>query len=224
MTITLIIADDHHVVRQGIRLLLQADPAIEVIGQAANGDDAVTQTREKRPDVVLMDMLKPGLDGVAATAAIRCAVPHTEILILTCVHDDAGAMAAMRAGAIGCLVKDVNETDLRHAIKAAPAGDVLVSAQMTKRLVRVVQETDRWTPLTGREAAVLRGLTRALTNKEIARELGITETTVKSHVRRILFKLGAGSCTQAAPWAVQRGFLSKSGLTGTTARVAEVKR
>jgi DNA-binding NarL/FixJ family response regulator len=211
-------------VRQGIRLLLQADPAIEVIGEAANGDDADTQTREKRPDVVLMDMLMPGLDGVAATAAIRCAVPHTEILILTCEHDDAGAMAALRAGAIGYLVKDVSGSDLRHAIKAAASGEVRVSAQMTQRLLRVVQETDRWTPLTGREAAVLRGLTRALTNKEIARELGITETTVKSHVRRILFKLGAGSRTQAALWAVQRGFLSKSGLTGATARATELKR
>jgi DNA-binding NarL/FixJ family response regulator len=206
--------DDHRLVRQGIRLLLQADPEIEVIGEAANGDDAVIEAQLKHPDVVLMDLLMPGLDGVAAVAAIRRAVPRTEIVVLTSLHEDAGAIAAMRAGAIGYLVKDISETDLRLAIKAAASGEPLLSPEMTERLRREIQTTERREPLTERETEVLVRLAEGQANKEIAYELGIAETTVKSHVRSILVKTGAASRTQAALRATHIGLLPARILPG----------
>ena len=208
MTIRVLIADDHNLVREGLRLLLQSDPAIEVVGEAANGDDAVGLVRQLRPDVVLMDLLMPGLDGVAATTAIRNSAPETKVLILTSVPEDHGVVQVVRAGAIGYLLKDVEASQLRRAIKAAAVGQVQLSPRATKRLVREMRKQEQPESLTDQESRILLFLAEGFANKEIASDLGIAETTVKSHVRHILAKLGVRSRTQAALLAVHDGLVA----------------
>lgn len=210
MAIRILIADDHRVVRQGLRLLLKVDPELEVVGEAVDGKEAVRLTKQLRPDLVLMDLLMPGLDGVSATAEIRRDVPKTEVLALTSVPESRGVVDAVRAGAIGYLVKDVHSDELRRAIKAAAAGQVQLSTEATSRLLREVRGPERPEPLTERETAVLTLLAAGKANKEIARELAIGETTVKSHVRHILSKLGVESRTQAALHAVRSGLVLDS--------------
>lgn len=196
--IRLVIADDHHIMREGLRELIQSDPELEVVGEAANGREAIELTRQLKPDMVLMDLLMPGVDGVAATATIHNDFPKTAVLILTGVDEDRGVVNAVRAGAIGYLVKDVTAVELRRAIKAAAEGRVQLSPQAALWLMREVRAPDQMERLTTREADVLQLLAQGLANKEIAHKLGIGETTVKSHVRHILSKLGVLSRTQAA--------------------------
>jgi NarL family two-component system response regulator LiaR len=208
MTVRILIADDHRVVRQGLRLLLKLDADLEVVGEAVDGAEAVRLSLQLKPDLVLMDLLMPIMDGVTATAEIRRAVPETEVLALTSVLEDRGVVEAVRAGAIGYLVKDVHAEELRRAVKAAAAGQVQLSPEATARLLREVRGPERPEPLTERETAVLGLLAAGKANKEIARELDIGETTVKSHVRHILAKLGVESRTQAALHAVRSGLVS----------------
>ncbi|MEA2528660.1 MAG: two-component system, NarL family, response regulator LiaR, partial [Thermomicrobiales bacterium] len=160
-----------------------------------------------RPDLVLMDLLMPEMDGVAATAAIRRDLPDVEVLALTSVVEERGVVDVVRAGAIGYLLKDVHAEELRRAIKAAAAGQVQLSPEASALLLREVRGPERPEPLTERESAVLRLLATGMANKEIARELEIGETTVKSHVRHILSKLGVESRTQAALHAVRSGLV-----------------
>jgi DNA-binding NarL/FixJ family response regulator len=208
MAIRILITDDHHVVRQSLRLLLQSDSEIEVIGEAADGEDAVRLAQQLPPDLVLMDLMLPGLDGVGATTAIRNALPETKVLILTSVPEDHGVLQAVRAGATGYVLKDVEASDLRRAIKAAMAGQVQLSSRAAARLVREMREPEAPKLLTDRETLILSLLAHGLANKEIARELGIAETTVKSHVRHVLAKLGVSSRTQAALVAVRDGLVT----------------
>jgi two-component system, NarL family, response regulator LiaR len=207
MTIRILIADDHQIVRQGLRLLLKLDRDLEVVGEAEDGAEAVRLARQLRPDLVLMDLLMPEMDGVTATAAIRQEVPEAAVLVLTSVREDRGVVDAMRAGAIGYLLKDVHADALRRAIKAAAAGQIQLSPEASAILLREVRGPARPESLTERETAVLRLLTAGKANKEIAQELQIGETTVKSHVRHILAKLGAESRTQAALHAVRSGLV-----------------
>jgi two-component system, NarL family, response regulator LiaR len=207
MTIRILIADDHQIVRQGLRLLLKLDRDLEVVGEAEDGAEAVRLARQLRPDLVLMDLLMPEMDGVTATAAIRQEVPEAAVLALTSVREDRGVVDAMRAGAIGYLLKDVHADALRRAIKAAAAGQIQLSPEASAILLREVRGPARPESLTERETAVLRLLTAGKANKEIAQELQIGETTVKSHVRHILAKLGAESRTQAALHAVRSGLV-----------------
>jgi DNA-binding NarL/FixJ family response regulator len=208
VTIRILIVDDHLIVREGLRLLLSTDPELDVVGEAATGTEAVHLARLLRPDVVLMDLLMPELNGVAATAAIKSDLPQTEVFVLTGLDEDRGVAAAVRAGAIGYLHKDVDIDCLRQAIKAAVAGRIQLTAKATRLLVREVRTPDREAGLTGRETEVLMLLAQGLANKEIARALGVRETTVKSHVRHILTKLGAESRTQAALTASHQGLLT----------------
>jgi DNA-binding NarL/FixJ family response regulator len=218
MTTRLLLADDQHIVREGLRALITMDPEFEVVGEADNGADAVRLARQLRPDVVLMDLLMPEFNGVAATAAIRDEVPETQVLVLTGLNGDRSIAEAVQAGAIGYLHKDIAADELRRAIKAAADGSVQLSRQAASWLMRQLHTPERPEKLTPREADVLRLLARGLANKEIARELGIGETTVKSHVRHILSKLGVGSRTQAALAAFCNGFLPEppheGGATG----------
>ena len=207
MPIRILIADDHSVVRQGLRMFLGLDPEIEVVGEAANGAEALRLAHDLRPDVVLMDLLMPVLDGIAATAAIRREVPDTEVIALTSVLEDASVMGAVRAGAIGYLLKDTEADELRRAIKAAAAGQVQLSPQAAARLMREVRAPDSPEALTERETEVLRLLAQGQANKEIARALDIGEKTVKTHVSNILSKLGVPSRTQAALYAVRIGLV-----------------
>ena len=206
MPIRILIADDHSVVRQGLRMFLSLDPELEVIGEAENGEEAVARARALNPDVVLMDMLMPVMDGVTATTQIRSELPDTEVIALTSVLDDGTVVGAVRAGAIGYLLKDTEADELCRAIKAAAAGQVQLSPDAATRLMREVRTPDEPAQaLTDRESEVLRLLAQGKANKEIAAELTIGEKTVKTHVSNILSKLGVQSRTQAALYAAQIG-------------------
>jgi DNA-binding NarL/FixJ family response regulator len=208
MAIRIVIADDHQVVRQGLRMFLGLDPELEVVGEASNGMEAVEQAKELHPDVVLMDLLMPVMDGITATGVIRREVPEVEVLALTSVLEDASVTGAVRAGAIGYLLKDTQAEELRRAIKAAAAGQVQLSPQAAARLMREVRAPESPESLTERETDVLRLLAQGQANKEIARSLQIGEKTVKTHVSNILAKLGVQSRTQAALYAVHIGLVS----------------
>ncbi len=205
MSIKVLIVDDHSIVRQGLRMFLEADPELTVAGEARNGAEAVQMARDMHPDVVLMDLLMPVMDGIMATAAIRRELPDVEVVALTSVLEDASVVDAIRAGAIGYLLKDTEAPELRLAIKAAALGQVQLSPKATQRLVRDLVLPVPPAPLTERETDVLRSLAQGQSNKEIARSLEISEETVKTHVRHILGKLGATSRTQAALYAVRAG-------------------
>ena len=208
MAIRILIADDHDVVRQGLRTFLDLDPELEVVGEAADGAEAVRLAHRLRPDVVLMDLVMPELDGIAATRIIRRELPDTEVLALTSVLEDASVVGAVRAGAIGYLLKDTKAHELRRAIKAAAAGQVQLSPAAAARLMREVLAPERPEALSEREAEVLRLLARGRANKEIGRDLGIAEKTVKTHVSSILGKLGVQNRTQAALYAGRVGLVS----------------
>jgi len=208
MSIRILIADDHSVVRQGLRMFLALDPDLEVVGEAADGAEALRLAQDLKPDVVLMDLLMPVMDGIAATSAIRRAIPDTEVLALTSVLEDASVTGAVRAGAIGYLLKDTQADELRRAIKAAAAGQVQLSPRAAARLMREVRAPESPETLTERETDVLRLVARGKANKEIAHDLFIGEKTVKTHVSNILAKLGVQSRTQAALYAVQIDLVS----------------
>jgi DNA-binding NarL/FixJ family response regulator len=208
MTIRVLIVDDHSVVRQGLQMFLGLDPEIEVVGEARNGVEAVNMTRELQPDVALMDLLMPEMDGVEATDIIRRKMPATEVIALTSVLEDEAIFDAVRVGATGYLLKDTEPDKLREAIKAAAAGQVQLSPEVAARLMREVRTPEEPDPLTERETEVLLAVTRGLSNQEIADELVITEKTVKSHVSSILSKLNLPSRTQAALYALKRGLIS----------------
>ncbi|MEK7785381.1 MAG: response regulator transcription factor [Chloroflexota bacterium] len=211
MAIRVLIADDHSVVRQGLRMFLGTDPDIEILAEARNGDEAVMLARQLRPDVVLMDLLMPVMDGIAATVTIRRELPDTEVVALTSVLEDASIADAVRAGAIGYLLKDTEAQELRRAIKAAAAGQVQLSPQVMARLLRETVIPEKSPTLTEREIGVLRLLAQGKSNKDIAQNLSIGEQTVKTHVGHILGKLGVSSRTQAALFAVRSG-LAYTGL------------
>lgn len=212
MPIRIVIADDHSVVRQGLKMFLGLDPDLEIIGEAENGAEAVKLARELQPDVVLMDMLMPVMDGISATQAIRSEMPDTEVIALTSVLEDGAVIGAVKAGAIGYLLKDTQADELRAAIKAAAAGQVQLSPAAAARLMREVRtpEPVAAQPLTDRETDVLKLLAQGKANKEIAFDLIIGEKTVKTHVSNILLKLGVQSRTQAALYAAQNGLAELS--------------
>ena len=208
MAISVLITDDHAVVRQGLRMFLSRDPDLLVIGEASNGQEALQLARELKPDVVLMDLLMPVMDGIEATQAIRDELPEVEVIALTSVLEDASVTGAVRAGAIGYLLKDTDSEELRRAIKAATGGQVHLAPQAAARLMSEVRSPESPEDLTERESEVLKLLARGRANRQIASSLFISEKTVKAHVSKILMKLGVRSRTQAALHAVHKGFVS----------------
>jgi DNA-binding NarL/FixJ family response regulator len=210
--IRILIADDHSVVRVGLRALLELDSAMEVVGEAATGTEAVRVAHRMHPEVVLMDLIMPELDGIAATEVIHRELPDTNVVVLTSVLEDQSIVRAIRAGAVGYLMKDTSASELVQAIKAAATGQAQLSPSAAARLVREVAAPNRAEPLSGREIEVLRLLARGLANKEIARELIIAEKTVKTHVSSILAKLRLQSRTQAALYAGRVGLVLLSEL------------
>jgi NarL family two-component system response regulator LiaR len=208
MPVRVLIVDDHEVVRRGLRVFLSSDPTLESVGEAADSVEALERARQVQPDVVLMNLDMPRLDGVGATAALRQEWPETEVLILTSALDEERLVEAIRAGAIGYLLKDITPEELQEAIHAAAAGQVQLAPKVLAGLLREVRAPAPAEPLTERETDVLRLLARGLANKEIGLQLGVSEQTVKSHVRNLLNKLGVASRTQAALHGVRLGLIS----------------
>ena len=214
MTIRILLADDHSVVRQGLKMFLGLDPELEIIGEAENGAEALKLAHELHPDVVLMDLLMPVMDGITAIGHIRKELPDVEVIALTSVLEDASVVGAVRAGAIGYLLKNTESDDLCRAIKAAAQGQVQLSPEAAARLMREMRAPEPSPePLTERETEVLVLLAKGRANKEIARDLIIGEKTVKTHVSNILGKLGVQSRTQAALHAVRNGLVPQAELS-----------
>jgi NarL family two-component system response regulator LiaR len=212
MTIQVLITDDHKVVRQGLRGFLELDPVLEVVGEAGNGEEAVAMARRLGPDVVLMDLLMPVMDGIEATREIRSELPEVEVVALTSVLEDASVTGAVKAGAIGYLLKTTDADELCEAIKAAAAGQVQLAPEAAARLMREMRAPENPEALTERETEVLELIARGKANKQIARELFIGEATIKSHVHSILSKLNVKSRTQAALYAVNVGLVPAAEL------------
>ena len=208
MTIRILIVDDHSVVREGLRIFLGRDSELEIVDEAADGAEAIEKARRLRPDVVLMDLLIPVIDGISATSIIRRKSPETRVIALTSVLDSALVTGSIRAGAVGYLLKDAEANELRTVIKAVAAGQVQLSPQVSSYLLRELQEPVKPTTLTDREAQVLSLLAQGKSNKEIASYLQIAEDTVKSHIRHILTKLGVQSRTQAVILAIRQGLVA----------------
>ena len=204
--IRVLIADDHPVVRQGLRGFLETYADIEVVAEAEDGAQAVALAREHVPDVILMDLLMPGMDGVEAIDQIVAFSPAARIIVLTSYTEDEYLFPAMRAGALGYLLKDVEPEELVSAIRAAVRGHATLHPSVAARLVRGVHHPgdDSLADLSKRELDVLRLIARGMTNKEIAEALTIAEGTVKSHVSNILSKLHLAHRTQAALYALKR--------------------
>lgn len=209
--IRVLIADDHAVVRQGLRTFLELQEDVEVVDDVADGAEAVAAVREHRPDVVLMDLVMPGVDGVEAIRRIAGEHSETRVIALTSFLDDDKVLPAVRAGAAGYLLKDVGPEDLVRAIRAVYRGEALLHPAVAARLMEEVAggrpRSGEDDPLTGREREVLAQIARGLSNKRIARELGISEATVKIHVSNVLRKLGVADRTQAALFAVREGLV-----------------
>jgi NarL family two-component system response regulator LiaR len=204
--VRVLIADDHRVVRQGLRGFLETYADIQVVAGAENGAQAVALAREHVPDVILMDLLMPEMDGVEAIEQIMVFSPATHIIVLTSYTEDEYLFSAMRAGARGYLLKDVEPEDLVNAIRAAVRGQATLHPSVAARLVRGVDhpDDDSLADLTERELDVLRLIARGMSNREIAEALVIAEGTVKSHVSNILSKLHLAHRTQAALYALKR--------------------
>jgi len=208
MTIRILIVDDHSVVREGLRMFLGRDPELKIVDEAANGAEAIEKAHYWRPDVVLMDLLIPVIDGITATAIIRRELPQTEVIAFTSVLDSTSVSRVMRAGAIGYLLKDAQASELRNVIKSAATGQMQRSMQVSSYLLYEVRDQKRPGALTERETEILRHVSLGKSNKEIAYVLRIAEDTVKTHVRHILAKLDVQNRTQAVLIAVRRGLIT----------------
>jgi two-component system, NarL family, response regulator LiaR len=210
--IRVVIADDHAVVRQGLRTFLSLQEDIEVVGEAADGEQALAAVAALGPDIVLMDLVMPRLGGVAAIERLRALAPATRTIVLTSFLDEDKVLPAVRAGAAGYLLKDVEPAELVRAIRMVDRGEALLHPAVAARVLREIAGDDgagggRHEQLTAREREVLALLARGRANKAIAFELGVAEKTVKTHVGNILGKLGLSDRTQAALYAVREGLV-----------------
>jgi DNA-binding NarL/FixJ family response regulator len=215
--IRILLVDDHAVVREGLRAFLALQDGFEIVGEAADGEEAVARAVELEPDVILMDLVMPTLDGVSAMREVRRRCPHSRVIVLTSFLDDDRLLPALEAGAAGYLLKNSQPTELARAVRAAHAGEAIIDPTAAARLVGVLSGSDhdgrpaaRLDRLTDREREVLGLIAQGRANKRIALELGISEKTVKNHVGHVLAKLGVTDRTQAAVLAVQEGLVTRS--------------
>jgi len=211
--ITILIVDDHAVVREGLRAFLGLQPGFEIVGEAADGEEAVELAAQLDPDVVLMDLVMPKLDGVSAMRALRRRCPRCRVIVLTSFLEDDRLLPALEAGAAGYLLKNSQPAELARAVRAAQNDEAIIDPTVAARLVHALSERpqrDAFDQLTGRERDVLTLIAGGRSNKRIALELGISEKTVKTHVGHVLAKLGVTDRTQAAVLAVQHGLVAGS--------------
>jgi two-component system, NarL family, response regulator LiaR len=205
--IRVLIADDHPVVREGLLSFLQLQDDLDVVGTAADGREAVAMAEATQPDVLLLDVVMPAMDGVEALRRIRVVAPATRVIVLTTFADDGRVFPAIQAGAAAYLLKDVRPHELADAIRTVHGGESLLHPTVAAKVMHEVSQRERRAPeletLTARELEVLRLIARGRSNREIARELEVSEKTVKTHVSNILGKLGVADRTQAALWAVR---------------------
>lgn len=207
-TIRVLVADDHAILRGGLAAFLRAMEGMQLVGEAANGEEALRLARELQPDVVLMDIKMPVMDGVEATRAIRACCPRTQVVVLTSFVEDELVPHALEAGAIGYLLKNVSHQELAAAIRQAARGQSVLSPEATQALVEAtVRKSPLIEALTPREMQVLALMAEGLTNLQIGQQLGITESTIKSHVSTIIAKLGVASRTEAVALALRHGLV-----------------
>jgi two-component system, NarL family, response regulator LiaR len=211
--ITVMLVDDHQIVRQGVRALLETQPDIQIVGEAASGEDGVRLASEHAPDVVLMDLVMPGMNGVEATREIKQQSPRTQVIVLTSYHEDEHILPAIRAGALSYLLKDVSPSELLAAVRKAARGETTihprVAAKMMQALGSKEKEESPFADLSKREIEVLRLIAEGMPNAAIAETLFISEKTVKSHVGNILSKLHLADRTQAAVYAWRSGLVDQ---------------
>lgn len=214
--ISVLIVDDHAVVRSGVRSYLETQEDLEVAGEAANGNEAVQLAADLVPDVVLMDLVMPEMDGVEATRRIRTASPRSRVVVLTSFHEDTHIFPAIKAGALSYLLKDTGPAELGEAVRAAARGEAVIHPRVAARLVQELrgektQDLNPFVDLSDRELEVLKLIAAGLSNAEIAAHLVLSEKTVKGHVSNILSKLHLADRTQAAVYAWREGLIRREG-------------
>lgn len=212
--ITILLVDDHRVVRLGLKSYFATLPDLHVIGEAGSGQEAVKLVEQHAPDVVLMDLIMPGMDGVETTRQVKKVSPRTQVIVLTSYHEDEHIFPAIRAGALSYLLKDVDPDDLADAVRRAHAGEAVIHPRVAARLVKEIsgirqEAVNPFNELTDRELEVLRHIADGQNNQEIAETLVISEKTVKSHITNILSKLHLADRTQAAVYAWKEGIVRK---------------
>jgi NarL family two-component system response regulator LiaR len=212
--ISIILVDDHEVVRRGVRTYLNTIAEFDVIGECSSGEDAIRMVAENIPDIVLMDLIMPGMDGIETTRQIKKISPRTQVVVLTSYHEDAHIFPALKAGAISYILKDMKMDKLVEALNKAVQGEVTLHPRVAARVLQNIrgdggEDQQLFTELTERELDVLKLIASGMTNSQIAEELVITENTVKGHVSNILSKLHLVDRTQAAVYAWQRGIVRR---------------
>lgn len=212
--ISVLIVDDHEVVRRGLRTYLETLPEFSVVGEAASGEQAVLLASEHIPDVVLMDLILPGMDGIESTRKIKNISPRTQIVVLTSFHDDEHVFPALKAGATSYILKDMKMDKLADALRRAASGEVTLHPRVASRVLQNIrgesaEQLNPFTELTEREMEVLKLVANGLSNSKIAEQLVISENTVKGHISNILSKLHLADRTQAAVFAWREGVVSR---------------
>ena len=212
--ITVLLVDDHALVRGGVRAYLETQPDVEIVGEAGSGREAVELAAARVPDVVLMDLVMPEMDGIEATLRLRQVSPRSQVVVLTSFHDDAHVFPAFKAGALSYLLKDAGPDEVAAAVRAAARGEAVVNPRVAARLIQEFRgergpQVNPYTALTEREQEVLRLIAQGRSNGEIAAALAISEKTVKGHVSNVLSKLYLEDRTQAAIYAWREGFVRR---------------
>jgi NarL family two-component system response regulator LiaR len=214
--ITILIVDDHEVVRKGVRAYLETLPEFNVVGEAASGEEAITLVKDQVPDVVLLDLIMPGMDGVETTRRVKAISPRTQVVVLTSYHEDIHIFPALKAGAISYILKDMKMDKLVDTLHRAVDGEVTLHPRVAARVLQNLRGEDGetsqlFTDLTDRELEVLKLIANGLSNNQIAETLVISENTVKGHVSNILSKLHLADRTKVAVYAWQQGIVQREG-------------
>lgn len=213
-TISVLLVDDHSVVRQGVRAFLTTQPDLAVVGEATSGEEAVKLAEQTVPDVILMDLIMPNMDGVEATRRVKQVSPRSQIVVLTSYHEDEHIFPALKAGALSYILKDVSAMELADAVRKAAAGEAVLHPRVAARVIKELQgrredALNPFTELSERELEVLKLIADGMSNAEIAAKLVLSEKTVKGHVSNILSKLQLADRTQAAVYAWRQGVVRK---------------